>query len=415
MPLVVLGARQVGKTYIIKEFCQNEFPNFYYLNLLENDLVANIYQEQSTSEAKFNKLKALLNISEENNNTILFIDEIQESEELISSLKFICENHNEMYVICAGSLLGVKLRRLHKPFPVGKVKMLDMFPMDFEEFLLAFEKKYLIDSIKECYQKNKSMLEAFHNEAIDYYNLYLYTGGMPLAVKNIVQSKGSIAAFDQTIIKDIVNAYLLDMSRYVTNNSETLKIMDVYKNIPIQLGNKSCKFQASLIEKNKRMKDYDTPIDWLMGSQMILKCQMISKPNNSLALMVKNDFFKLYLSDTGILSYLSGTDYKDLIFNQDFINKGIFAENYVAIELIQNNIPLYYWKSDYEAEIDFLIKNDDGIIPIEVKASDNTQPKSLKTYMDNFKPKYGIRISTKNFGYVNNIKSIPLYAVFCLK
>ena len=202
-PLLILGVRQCGKTYIINEFCQNEYKNYLKINLLERNDVVNLYKENINSEEKYKRLKAMINFDFDTENSILFIDEIQESEELISELKYFCEEHNNVRIICAGSLLGVKLKRLTKSFPVGKVYIKNMYPMDFEEYLIANDENFLIESIKECFVNNKPML-SLHTKALKYYNSYLLTGGMPESVLNLININGDYIKYDKNIISNII-------------------------------------------------------------------------------------------------------------------------------------------------------------------------------------------------------------------
>ncbi len=417
-PLMILGARQVGKTYIIEKFCEKEFENFVSVNLFQNVEVVDLYKRTDlNSEQKLNYLQTIVNFDLTKENTVLFIDEIQCSEELISELKFFCEKHNNIRIICAGSLLGVKLKRLNSSFPVGKVKMINMYPMDFEEFLVANNKEMLINEIKRCYENNSAMIEPLHIQAMEYYKYYLICGGMPESVKNFIDNGCDIMKYDSTIKQNIIDSYFKDMKTYVTSNSEALKIEKIYRSIPSQIANLSRKFQFSKIEKNGRGREYDTPLDWLNASNMILCSYKVSAPEKPLAAFVDYDSFKLYLNDVGLLNHLLEVKYKDILEDDLSLFKGSITENFVATQFASNNISLYYWLSSGKAEIDFMIYNDDGIIPIEVKAARNTQSKSLSLYNKNYNPKYSIRISSKNFGYneETKIKSIPLYAIFCIK
>lgn len=415
-PLLVLGVRQSGKTYIINEFCQNEYQNYVYVNLLENSNIIELYNTTLSSDEKFAQLKVLLNFDLEKENSILFIDEIQESEKLIAELKYFCEKHNKMRIICAGSLLGVKLKRSNSSFPVGKVKMLNMYPMDFEEFLEAMGEFLLIDAIKECYKKNKP-LAISHKKALNLYRKYLVTGGMPESVNNMVATNGDYIKYDKSILQDILSSYFKDMSKYVANDSETLKIMRIYNSLPAQLANLSNKFQFSKVEKNARAREYETSLSWLEASNMVLVTRLVKMPEIPLAGYVANDVFKLYLSDVGILNSLLKLSISDILTDNISLYKGIIAENYVANQLVCNGHDLYYWHNNNLLEVDFLLYTNDGIIPVEVKAEDSTKSKSLNLFIEKFKPSYAIRISTKDFGYdqTKKIKSIPLYATFCIK
>lgn len=415
-PLLILGVRQCGKTYIINEFCQNEYKNYLKINLLERNDVVNLYKENINSEEKYKRLKAMINFDFDTENSILFIDEIQESEELISELKYFCEEHNNVRIICAGSLLGVKLKRLTKSFPVGKVYIKNMYPMDFEEYLIANDENFLIESIKECFVNNKPML-SLHTKALKYYNSYLLTGGMPESVLNLININGDYIKYDKNIISNIIESYFDDMKKYIQTQTEALRIRALYESLPSQLSNSSHKFQYSKLNTGAKSRDYELPLDWLLSANMIQKVNCVKTIEKPLKGFEDSDTFKLFLSDIGILNNLLNISINDILNDNLKIYKGIITENYVANQLLANEIPLFYWKNKQNVEVDFLIETKDGIIPIEVKSSDNTQSKSLKIYNGLFNPPYAIRMSTKDFGYNSEtkIKSVPLYATFLIK
>ena len=414
-PLLVLGVRQSGKTYIIDQFCKNEYENYAYVNLFENDNIIELYNSNLTSDEKFAQFKVLLNFDFEKENSILFIDEIQESEKLISELKYFCEKHNNVNIICAGSLLGVKLKRSKFSFPVGKVKMLNMYPMDFEEFLWAMDEELLVQLIRDSYNNLKAIASPTHEKALKLYRIYLITGGMPESVKNMVLTKGDYIKYDTSILPDILSSYFKDMDKYVTSETEALKISRVYNSLPVQLANLSNKFQFSKVDKGARAREYTTSLDWLEASNMVLISKMVKVPEIPLMGFINNNF-KLYLSDVGILNSILKLSMNDILFDNISLYKGVIAENFVANQLTCNGHDLFYYQNK-SVEIDFLLYTKDGIIPIEVKASDNVRSKSLMSYYEKYKPKYMIRISTRNFGYdkINNLKSIPLYAAFCIE
>lgn len=414
-PLMVIGARQIGKTYIINEFCKNEFPNYVYINLFEQPEIVEIFEQRISTEEKFNKMQLFLDKQIDIENTIIFFDEIQESEMLISSLKYFCENERPFKIICAGSLLGVKVNRFKSSFPVGKVRMLNMYPMDFEEFLLAFDCDLLIKEIQKCYAQNQPMDNVLHEKLLSLYRLYLCVGGMPDAIKDIVNVNRNIFDFDSSIISNIITAYLNDMNKYVTNVFESAKIETIYKSIPSQLGNNSNKFQYSKIDTNARSRDYETALNWLVSSSMVYKCTALNSIMVPPKAFENANFFKLYISDVGILTSLLGIKYNEILLDNPFIFKGVITENYVAQQLIINGLDLNYWIDKNRNEVDFILYNNDGIIPVEVKSTDNTTSRSLNSYIKTFRPNYAIRLSTKNFGFENNIKSIPLYAAFCIQ
>ena len=415
-PLMVFGARQVGKTYIINEFCLKEYKNYIYINLFRDKTIINLYKDNKKSDDTYITFKNEYKF-EENEDTIIFVDEVQESPEFIEELKYLCEVHNNLNIIVAGSLLGIKLKRCGLSFPVGKVWMIDMFPMDFEEFLLAIKGEDIINMIKSSYKNNKPLGEGIHNMLLTYYKYFLITGGMPDSVNNLLENNLEIMKYDSNTITSIISSYFNDMGKYVTNNSETIKILSTYKSIPYQLANKSNKFQYSKITNGAKSREYELPIDWLLETNLTIKCNLVKTPEIPLKGFIDITNFKLYMSDTGILNVSLNITKEQILEDKIGLYKGAVTENYVANQLLINDFPLYYWESSGEAEVDFLITTNDGVIPIEVKAADNTKSKSLKIYTEKYKPKYSIKISTKNFGFDkrNNIKSVPLYAVFCIK
>ncbi len=412
-PLMVVGARQIGKTYTIDEFCKNEFTNYIYINLLNNKEIIEIFKENINTEEKIKKMELSLGHTIDYENTIIFFDEIQESEELISALKFFCESKVSYKIICAGSLLGVKINRFHSSFPVGKVRIINMYPMNFEEFLWAMDYEIAIPEIKRCYQENVKMSDSIHEKLLNYYRMFLCVGGMPRMVLSLKETQ-KILEVDKSIASNIYKEYLMDMNKYVTNVTEGIKNETIYNSIPSQLANLSNKFQYGKINNNARKRDYETSLDWLISSKMVLRSNLVKKVEIPLKAYIDDDYFKLYLSDIGLLVSILEIRYNDIMLNKEFMYKGVLAENYVATELIHNYETLYYWQSENRAEIDFLINAKDGIIPIEVKANTNNNSKSLNLYMEKYKPSFAIRISSKNFGFENNIKSVPLYATFCI-
>ena len=318
-------------------------------------------------------------------------------------------------IICAGSLLGVKLKRFQSSFPVGKVMIKYMSPMTFEEFLNAIGYQIIIPEIKKCYENNIKMSQPIHEKLLEYYRIFLCTGGMPVAVNNIIENKLEILRFNHEFITSIIDAYLADMKKYTLNYYETVKIEKIYKNIPSQLAKENKKFQFAKIEPNARIRDYESSLDWLIASQLVTPCYFVNRFETPLKGFMKEKKLKLYLSDTGILTELLEIPRNKILLNDNFQYKGVITENYVANELSANGYSLYYWAENQVAELDFLLDTSEGIVPIEVKANENNKSKSLNYYIENNHPKLAIRISANNFGLTNHIKSVPLYAVFCIK
>ena len=407
-PYMLVGARQTGKTYILTEFCKNEFKNFLYLNLDKMEKIAEIFENTIIPEEIIENIEAMLDIEINVEETIIFLDEIQVSERAISSLKYFCESEKPYKIVCAGSLLGVKINRFKSSFPVGKVWIDYLYPMNFSEFLKAIGKNKLLELIEKSYNNMEPMLEPNHEKALKLYNEYLCTGGMPIVILNYIENDNNILRVQDDLIDNIITSYLADMAKY-TENTESIKNVKIYNSIPIQLGGQNQKFKYSLVEKSARSREYETSLEWLISSNMVLKCEGINKPQVPLKINVDNNF-KIFLNDVGILRTLAKIEKNEILIKKDMIYKGVLAENYVAEVLYAKNRALYYWQLGSEYGVDFLISINGDVIPIEVKAGENTSSKSLNYYIKRYNPKYSIRISSKNFGYSNNIKSIPLYA-----
>ena len=415
-PLMVVGARQIGKTYTIENFAKLNFEEYLYFNLEKNLEVRNIFEQSIDDEKIISNIELYLGRKIDIDKTIFFFDEVQVSENFIVSLKYFNESEKPYKIVCAGSLLGVKINRFKSSFPVGKIRIEYMYPMNFEEFLMATGSEILIDKIKECYKNMSPMPDFAHQQAITLYKQYLCVGGMPEAVNNFVENKLDILNFDSHIITDIKDMYIADMQKYVKNSYETVKIEKVYKNIPSQLAKDNKNFKYNFVEETGRKRKYESSIDWLVASKMILINYNSKRMEIPLKVYIDKDTFKLYLSDVGILTNMSEVKFPDIMLDNTFIYKGVLTENYVAQELAFKEESLYYWTSNRSAEIDFVLySEEDGLIPIEVKSGNNVKSVSLNMYINEYKPKYAIRFSTRNFGFENNIKSIPLYAVFCIK
>jgi predicted AAA+ superfamily ATPase len=413
-PLMVIGARQVGKTYTINAFCQEHYHAYHYFNLFDRADIVALFREDINTEAKVKRLELIIGQSVDFNKAVIFFDEAQESEELISALKFFAESDTTFNIICAGSLLGVKLHRFKRAFPVGKVELLNMCPMDMEEYFWAFGQKELVQEIRDCFDEGHPMVKPLNDQALERYRTYLCSGGMPEAVQQMVDTQGDVLRFNERILANIITSYISDMSKYILTPMERARLEAVYRSVPVQLDNKSGKFQYAKVDKSARSREYESALNWLTASSMVLKNNAVDPPKMPLKGYERDGYFKLYLNDVGLLRHLLRIRPADIMLDTVFELKGILTENYVANQLVALDIPLNYWRNPHEAEIDFLLDLFDGIIPIEVKSGRNKKSTSLKTYIQTFKPPYAIRILQKNFGTTNNIRTIPLYATFCL-
>ena len=413
MPLMLIGARQTGKTYILEEFCKKNFNNYIYINLDKEDSICNIFKSTINPETIIEKLEIIKNINFNPEDTIIFLDEIQVSERAITSLKYFCESAKPYKIVCAGSLLGVKINRFHSSFPVGKVVIKYLYPMDFEEYLMALGEDKLITEIQKHYETNEPLMSPIHDLTLELFKKYLTLGGMPALINNFIANDCNIAHVNFELQDQIITSYLADMNKY-TENSESVKNSQIYNAIPKELARENNTFKYSIVDKDARKIRYESSLDWLLASNMILKCNLTERCESPLKAFINPDKFKIYLSDPGLLRSLSNIDYREILLDKNEMYKGVLTENYVACEFYSKFKELFYYTFN-KYEIDFLIKLDGDIIPVEVKSSRRTSSKSLNEYLKKYNPQYGIRISSKNFGLENNIKAVPLYAVFCIK
>jgi len=416
MPLMVYGARQVGKSTTIYEFGKTHYSNVALFNFEHNKPLQSIFEKDLDPKRIIPELEALAGETISKGTTLVFFDEIQECPKAITSLKYFCEKAPEYHVIAAGSLLGVTISRKKDgegtSFPVGKVNLLTVYPMTFLEFLMEIN-PMMIDRIKECFTADEAMPEALHSKALELYRIYLFTGGMPKAVSEYSQGKDhDFVRFAQN---EILSMYHSDMGKYSTR-SELIKIEEVYGSIPAQLAKENKKFQYSMIKSGARASTYETGLHWLTSAGLVIKCHKVREGKYPLAPFVDMTAYKIYMNDVGLLNAKSSVARNRIL--SDSISgevKGSMTENYVAQELAAKGSTLYYWESDGRAEVDFVLQLGDRTVPIEVKSADNTQSKSLKVYASRYGPEYSIRISAKNFGFENKIKSVPLYAVWCIE
>lgn len=412
-PLILQGARQVGKTYSILEFGRTHYDNVAYFNFETNPKLNETFDENISPDYLIPILSHIAGQTIVREKTLIVFDEVQLCERALTSLKYFCEDAPDYHIIVAGSLLGVAVNRARFSFPVGKVDMKTLYPMDIEEFMLAMGEETLVQQIRQCFDANTPLPSALHEAALMLYRQYLVVGGMPECVLQFVETK------DYILIRHtqdtILASYLNDMSKYNTLN-EIKKTRLTYDNITVQLSKKNTRFQYKLIKKGGRASEFENAIEWLTLSgivSQIYKVEQIKKPLENYRDI---DSFKIYVSDLGLLCAKKDLAATDILYMVDEINdfKGGMTENYVNTHLTINGYKTYYWESNRGAEIDFIIQRDTHIIPIEVKTADNTRAKSLKLYMDAYKPAYAIKLSTKNFGFEDNKKIVPLYAVFCI-
>jgi len=412
-PLLLQGARQVGKTYSILEFGREHYENVAYFNFETRPELAKAFDESIEPGYLVPLLSRLASQTIIKEKTLIVFDEIQLCERALTSLKYFCEMASEYHIIAAGSLLGVAVNRERYSFPVGKVDIKTLYPMDMEEFLLASEEAELAEQIKKCFDSNKAMPSVLHEAALAHYRHYLVVGGMPECVSKYLETKDFILI--RHTQETILESYLRDMSKYNIQN-EIKKTRQVYDNITVQLSKKNTRFQYKLIKTGARAAEFENAIEWLVLSGIISRIYRVEPPQKPLENYRDFSSFKTYISDVGLLCAKKGVVIEDVLYSTKEIDdfKGGMVENYVCNQLTANEYKSYYWLSERGAEVDFLIQREGKIIPIEVKSADNTRAKSLAIYISSHKPEYAIKLSTKNFGFEDQKKTVPLYAAYCI-
>ena len=412
-PLILQGARQVGKTYAVLEFGRTHYDNVAYFNFETSPRLAQTFAEDISPDYLIPVLSHIAGQTIVRERTLIVLDEVQLCERALTSLKYFCEDAPEYHIIVAGSLLGVAVNRETFSFPVGKVDMKTMYPMDMEEFLLAVGEEGLAQRIRACFDTDTPLPAALHEAAMQRYRQYLTVGGMPECVLQYAQTQ------DQVLVRHtqdtILAGYLNDMSKYNTQN-EIKKTRLVYDNVTVQLSKKNTRFQYKLIKKGARAAEFENALEWLCLSGVISRVYRAEQVKKPLENYRDIDAFKVYVSDLGLLCAKKNLAAADILYMSEELNdfKGGMAENYAQTQLIANGYQTYYWESDRGAEVDFVIQREGRLIPIEVKSADNTRAKSLKVYMDTFAPDYAIKLSARNFGFEDGKKTVPLYAAFCI-
>ncbi len=412
-PLIIYGARQVGKTHLALTFGKGRYKNTAYFNMEGSSELAAIFDRDLNPERIVSELAVKSGQSIFQRDTLIIFDKIQACERALTSLKYFCEQAPGYHIIAAGSLLGIAVNREKYSFPVGKVDMLHLYPLDFEEFLWATGNTDLAGLIRLSAEENKPL--SLHESAMDIYKSYLVIGGMPEAV--LQYTKTSDYNFVLATQKNLNDAYVADMAKYA-NPHETARIMAAWASVPGQLARENRKFQYARIKSGARAHEYEMPINWLQAAGIINKCIKVTAGQTPLSAYADSSFFKLYMMDTGLLCSKFDLPASAIINSPPSYSgfKGALAENYVMQALVAANFSPYYWESAGKAEVDFIVQDREGIvIPIETKAAENVRSKSLNLFMEKYEPPYALRISGKNFGIDNKIRSIPLYAVYCLE
>ncbi len=410
-PLLLQGARQVGKTYLINEFGQNEYLDYVCLNFEQNPDLHTLFKNELKPEKIINNISLYIG-QKINTDTLIFFDEIQTAPEVLTSLKYFYEQAPEYHVVAAGSLLGVSVGK-QSSFPVGKINFMTMYPMTFYEYLNAFGEELLAKKLKNTL-KIEPLAEILHNKLLIHLKKYLYFGGMPEVLQNYLNNKDIVSV--RKIQNEILEAYQRDFSKY-TEISQAIKTSELWHSIPYQLAKEKKKFKYSNVRKKARSSTFVQTIEWLKKAGLINVVYNISVPKLPLSGYADYSKFKIYLLDTGLLGAMLNLSSDIIIKPTELFAEynGAFIENFVASELTAfGNKNLYYWTSKSDAEVDFIIQFQNKIYPMEVKSGTSRNLYSLRSYADKYKPKFIYRTSPRNFIQDGNFINIPLYAGFLM-
>lgn len=407
-PLIVKGARQVGKTYLLRAFGKATYENVVYINCDNNQLMYDLFRDDYDMERIIRNLSAITGEKILPQKTLILLDEIQEVPKGLASLKYFCEEAPEYHVAVAGSLLGIALHA-DTSFPVGKVDMIDLYPMNFEEFLLAMDEKELLNLLRN---KDWATLLPLRTSYIECLRQYYYVGGMPEAVVAYTENKDVLEV--RTIQQAILFAYQNDVSKHAPGR-EVPRINMVWRSIPAQLAKDNKKFIYGTLKKGGRATEFEIAIQWLIDCGLIYKVNRVSTPNLPLSFYEDFSAFKLFMLDCGLMGALANVPASQMLIGDNVFQeyKGAFTEGYVFQQLktTEDVFVYYYSNDDSTLEIDFVIQCADKIIPIEVKAEENLKAKSLKTYVERNPGLKGIRFSMSDYRDQEWMENIPLYAV----
>ncbi len=408
-PLLLQGARQVGKTYILKEFGKMEYNNLAYFNFEQTQELASLFQSTLDTEILIESLSAFIGKKIEPETTLLFFDEIQACPRAITSLKYFCEQAPNYHLVGAGSLLGISVGKISS-FPVGKVNFMNLFSMSFFEYLKAINEKILLKQLQE--KKNfTSIPEIIHEKILRHYKFYLFLGGMPEVIQNYIKNKDIKAV--RLIQKEILRSYENDFSKY-SSSHEAIRISEIWRSVPLILAKENKKFKYSDVRKGGRASWFESAIEWLQKAGLIHISYNLKTPKYPLMGYADQSKFKVYLHDTGLLGALLNVSSNIIVTSDKLFTEyfGAFVENFVASELIKNGIEnLYYWTTKWEAEVDFVISKNENILPLEVKSGMSRKTKSLRVYAQKYHPDKIYRTSPRNFTIDDDLINLPLYAI----
>ncbi|CDE90167.1 uncharacterized protein BN638_01194 [Clostridium sp. CAG:389] len=407
-PLIIRGARQVGKTWLMKEFGKQYYKKCAYINFDDNSRMDKLFEDDFDLDKIIQGLKIESNVNIEPENTLIILDEIQETPKALKALKYFYENANQYHIVSAGSLLGVAIHE-GTSFPVGKVDFLDLAPLSFFEFLEALGEENLLQLLKE---NDFDMIGVFNSKLKEFLKLYYYVGGMPEAVNSYAQNKDLKEV--RKIQKRLLEAYEQDFSKHAPSNIVP-RIRQLWNNIPTQLAKENKKFIYGLVREGARAREYEIALSWLIDCGLVYQINRVTTSKVPLSAYQDFNAFKLYLLDVGLLSAMSGIDAKTLLEGNDVFEefKGSLTEQYVLCQLKEcTDLDVFYWSSDTgTSELDFITQIGKDNVPIEVKSSENLQAKSLKSFVQKYETKFNVRTSMSDYRNDDWITNIPLYCI----
>lgn len=407
-PLVVMGARQVGKTTSLKKFGASEYLNYVHVNFENNDELKGLFEKNLDPKRIIKALSIELDANIVPEKTLLIFDEIQECPNALNSLKYFNEKANEYHICAAGSLLGVKLART-KGFPVGKVNFAHMFPLNYMEFLEALGQTRLKEFL-ETIDPTESIPSPLHEKCLDYLKIYMYTGGMPEAVAMYRDTEDFLQT--REVHHEILRTYALDFSKHAPPNI-IMKISECWRSIISQLAKENKKFIYSVVRQGARARGYEDAIQWLVEAGLFYKIYNVHTPKIPISAYENRDIFKTYLVDVGLLNTMANLPLKVILHNHELFQefRGSLTENFIAQELSQQHEQLYYWTSENRAEIDFILQYEENIYPLDVKSGHSKHKKSLLTYSKKYHPSKLLRTSPMNLIQNGDVFNCPLYLI----
>lgn len=411
-PLVIQGARQVGKTWLMQEFGEKYYEQVAYINFDVDVKSREIFDIDYDTERLIMDIGLATKTKINAENTLIIFDEIQECPRALTSLKYFRENAPQYDIIVAGSLLGVACHE-GTGFPVGKVSFMNLFPLSFEEFLLAMGEERFVELLNK---KDFKTIKLFNNKYEKLLKQYCYVGGMPEIVQDFVENKDFESV--RNLQKEILSAYEEDFTKHITTNT-VAKIRLLWKSIPAQLSKENKKFIYGAAKEGARARDFEAALSWLINSGLVYRVNKITKPDLPITAYEDFNSFKLFVLDVGLLGAMTDLQADTIIDGNRIFEefKGAIAEQYVLQQFKTiKDLPVFYWSNETSrAEIDFVIQIKSDVVPVEVKAERNLQAKSLKVYMEKFKPNYAIRTSMADYKKTDNLIDLPLYALENIK